>query len=157
MLLIADSNGVAGVIATIGLNDVVDTATRNISYFVLALITPLDTGDNDCGHSPTPIPRVASDALECSPMHTVMLQCNPDVPVLSQLLRQSWFVSAPSALSAPATPAPPAYVPHNVVMTPTRKELAFIDDLAEDVLPIGMAPTPGEISRQKKVDHLGTP
>ena len=157
VLLTANDNGVAGVIATVGLDDVVDAATENIGCFALALVAPLGTDDNDCGHSPTSTPGIADDALECSPMRIVVLQCGPDVPAFSQLLRQSWSTSAPSTPSAPATPAPPAYALHDVAMIPTRKELAFIDDLAKDVLPVDTAPTPEEISKQKKVDHLGAP
>ncbi|WP_239659377.1 hypothetical protein [Corynebacterium vitaeruminis] len=82
-------------------------------------------------------------------MRIVVLQCGPDVPAFSQLLRQSWPASAPTE--------PPAYALHDVAMIPTRKELAFIDDLAKEVLPADTAPTPEEIAKQKKVDHLGAP
>lgn len=82
-------------------------------------------------------------------MRIVVLQCGPDVPAFSQLLNQSWDASAPSA--------PPTYELYDVAGIPTRKELAFIDDLAKEVLPVDTAPTPEEISQQKKVEHLGAP
>lgn len=74
-------------------------------------------------------------------MRIVVLQCGPEGPSFPDLLSKSG----------------PSYSLHDVSLIPTRKELAFVDALAKEVLPVDTAPTPEEISKQKSVDYLGAP
>nr|WP_240393969.1 hypothetical protein [Corynebacterium lactis] len=86
-------------------------------------------------------------------MRIVVLQCGAEAPAFSDLLAESTAILA-SPNSAP--PLPP-YSLYDVPLIPARKELGFIDGLAKEVLPVDTAPTPDEISKQKKVDYLGEP
>ena len=49
-LLVADDDGVAGVVAALVANDIVDAATEEIGCLALAFIAPLRPDENDCGH-----------------------------------------------------------------------------------------------------------
>lgn len=40
---------------------------------------------------------------------------------------------------------------------PKRRDLAFLADVAREVLPVDDAPTPDEIAKRKSVDYLGSP
>lgn len=40
---------------------------------------------------------------------------------------------------------------------PKRRDLAFLTDVAREVLPVDDAPTPDEIAKRKSVDYLGSP
>ena len=53
-LLVADDNGVAGVVATLVAHDVVDAATQEVSRLALTFVAPLRTDENDCWHVEKP-------------------------------------------------------------------------------------------------------
>lgn len=46
---------------------------------------------------------------------------------------------------------------HDVPVKPNRRDLAFIDSVAAEVLPKDTAPTPEDIGKQKRVEELGAP
>ena len=50
VLLVADDDRVAGVVAAVELHDVVDPATQEVGGLALALVAPLGSDDDDCGH-----------------------------------------------------------------------------------------------------------
>ncbi|CAB4971131.1 unannotated protein [freshwater metagenome] len=49
-LLVADDDGVAGVVAALVANDVVNATAEKIGRLALAFIAPLRPDENDCGH-----------------------------------------------------------------------------------------------------------
>src|SRR5690606_34968173 len=51
VLLVADDHGVAGVVAAIELDDVIDTVSEQVGGLALAFIAPLGTDQHDCGHA----------------------------------------------------------------------------------------------------------
>ena len=50
VLLVADDDGVAGVVAAVELDDVVDAAAEQVGRLALALVAPLGADDDDGGH-----------------------------------------------------------------------------------------------------------
>src|SRR3546814_258420 len=50
VLLVADDDGVAGVVPAVELDDPVGAITQEVGGFSLALVPPLDADDHDCGH-----------------------------------------------------------------------------------------------------------
>ena len=50
VLLVADHHGVAGVVAAVELDDIVDAAAEKVGRLALAFIAPLGADQNDCGH-----------------------------------------------------------------------------------------------------------
>ncbi len=50
VLFTADDDGVAGVVAAVGLDDVVDVAAEDVGRLTFAFVAPLGTDDDDCGH-----------------------------------------------------------------------------------------------------------
>ena len=50
VLLVADDDGVAGVVAAVELDDVVDAAAEQVGRLALAFVAPLGADQNDCGH-----------------------------------------------------------------------------------------------------------
>ena len=82
-------------------------------------------------------------------MRIIVLQCGAEAPSFSSLLAESEVAKAPTNT--------PTYSLHDVSLIPARKELAFLDAVAKEVLPVDTAPTPDEISKQKSVDYLGAP
>ena len=50
VLLVADHDGVAGVVAAVELDDVVDAAAEQVGGLALALVAPLGADDHDCWH-----------------------------------------------------------------------------------------------------------
>ena len=51
VLLVADDHRVAGVVAAVELDDVVDAGAEGVGRLALALVTPLGTDQHDCGHA----------------------------------------------------------------------------------------------------------
>jgi hypothetical protein len=49
-LLVTYDDGMAGVVAALIPNDVVDATTKKVSRFPFAFVTPLGTDENDCWH-----------------------------------------------------------------------------------------------------------
>src|SRR5699024_4139626 len=49
-LLAVDDHGVAGVVASVGLDDVVDALTEEVGGLALPLVAPLGSDDHDGGH-----------------------------------------------------------------------------------------------------------
>src|SRR5699024_5068449 len=49
-LLTVDDHGVAGVVATVGLDDVVDALSEQVGGLALPLVAPLGSDDHDGGH-----------------------------------------------------------------------------------------------------------
>ena len=56
VLLVADDDRVAGVVAALVADDVVDGATEQVGGLALALVTPLSAEQHKCGHRRTPLP-----------------------------------------------------------------------------------------------------
>ena len=56
VLLVADDDRVAGVVAALVAHHVVDGATEQVGGLSLALVTPLSTEQHKCGHRRTPLP-----------------------------------------------------------------------------------------------------
>ena len=54
VLLVADHHRVAGVVAAVELDDVVEPAAEQVGGLALAFIAPLGADDHDCGHAGTP-------------------------------------------------------------------------------------------------------
>ena len=57
VLLVADDDGVAGVVAAVELDDVVDAAAEQVGRLALALVAPLGADDDDRGHRCSPRKR----------------------------------------------------------------------------------------------------
>ena len=55
VLLVADDDRVAGVVAAVELHDVVDAAAEEVGRLAFALVAPLGADDHDRGHPP-PLP-----------------------------------------------------------------------------------------------------
>ena len=54
VLLVADHDGVAGVVAAVELHDVVDPATEQVGGLAFALVAPLGPDDHNCRHGIAP-------------------------------------------------------------------------------------------------------
>ena len=54
VLLVADDDRVAGVVAAVELDDVVDAAAEQVGGLALALVAPLGADDHDCWHGGIP-------------------------------------------------------------------------------------------------------
>ncbi len=64
----------------------------------------------------------------------------------------------PATLLADATRLADADVAErDLPVRPGRGDLAFLEDLAKEVLPVDDAPTPADIGKRKKVEELGAP
>ena len=55
VLLVADDDGVAGVVAAVELHDVVDPVAQEVGRLALALVAPLGADDRDRGHLSPPV------------------------------------------------------------------------------------------------------
>ena len=54
ILLIANNDGVAGVVSAVELHNVIDTFSKKVGSFTLTFVAPLGTNQNDCWHDDIP-------------------------------------------------------------------------------------------------------
>ncbi len=97
-LAVTDDDGVAGVVAALVANDVVDTTAEKIGRLSLAFVTPLGTDEHDCGHVTKPY-RLLGYAPD-----------RREARALPRAVPESHAASTrgPSAHTSPATPTRPS-------------------------------------------------
>lgn len=83
-------------------------------------------------------------------MRIVVLRCGGADLTLSDLPGDTLLADAGRLGDA-------AVVERDVPVRPGRGDLAFLGDLAKEVLPVDDTPTPADIGKRKKVDELGAP
>ena len=75
VLLVADDDRVAGVVAAVELDDVVDAAAEEVGRLALAFVAPLGADDHDRGHVEDPFARVGSPQPIATTAPTLTLTC----------------------------------------------------------------------------------
>lgn len=139
VLFATDYNGVASIVTTVGLDDVVHASTQDVCSFALAFVAPLGADDNDSCHGYS-LPRFKAK-------YALTLPLSPVIMYLAMQVR---------ILRCGDVPVPDVEY-HQVSAIPTRQELKIIDEAAAAILPVDPTPSLDEIAKQPDVSHLGAP
>ena len=130
-----DDDGVAGVVAAVGLDDVVDAAAEEVGGPTLPLVAPLGSDQNDRWHGYS-LPRFKAKYALTLPLSPVIMYLAMHVRIL-----RCGDVAMPDVDF------------HQVSAIPTRQELKLIDASAAAILPSDPTPSLDEIARQPDVSH----
>lgn len=123
----ADDDGVAGVVTTVGFDDVVDEPAEDVCGFAFSFVAPLGTDDDDCGHY---VPYFACVLRTVHYLTMLILRCGQAVcPVES--------------VDLPAVPG--------------RRDLRVVDDYCAQALPEDPTPSLDEMFRSLEAPHQGEP